>query len=377
MPGLSVLWFRLLAHGSPAFCRAKKAHARTMESPDLTLEDLGWRTAFSSQLTPEEQGVDLCPVRVMAVHRGWVEIAGSGLGGMIPSALPSAEGAEDRATVGDWLIVDRARLVPVRLLKRINLFKRQAPADQRRLQLIAANVDTLFIVTSCNQDFSVARLERYLVMAREVGVTPVVVLTKIDLADAPDRFLDIARALQPGLQVEMVNGRDAGSVGRLARYCGKGSTVALLGSSGVGKSTMINVLRGSTDIATQPIREIDGKGRHTTTVRQLYRLNGPIDGGWMVDTPGMREFNLPEAAAGIAEVFDDITALTLECRFNNCTHNAEPGCMVQAMVRNGTLKPERLQRWRKLVLEDAGNTQNAAGRRAGPANARRRNKPNG
>lgn len=349
-----------------------------MEATDLSLEDLGWRDAFSSQLTAEEQGHGLCPVRVLAVHRGWIDIAGSGLGGMIPSLLPSAGGPEDRATVGDWLIVDRARLEPVRVLRRINLFKRQAPADQRRLQLIAANVDTLFVVTSCNQDFNVARLERYLVMAREVGVTPVVVLTKMDLTAAPDRFLSAARALQPGLQVEMINGREADSVARLARYCGRGDTVALLGSSGVGKSTMINALRGSSDIATQPIREIDGKGRHTTTVRQMHRLTGAIDGGWLVDTPGMREFKLPEAATGIAEVFDDIAAQALECRFSNCTHEAEPGCMVRSMLRDGALTPERLQRWRKLVMEDAGDAPGASsGRRSASANGRKRNKTHG
>jgi ribosome biogenesis GTPase len=352
-----------------------------MESSDLTLEDLGWREAFSSQLTADERGGDLCPVRVMAVHRGWIEIAGSGLGGMIPSALPSSDGPVDRATAGDWLIVDRVKMEPVRVLDRINLFQRQAPADQRRVQLIAANVDTLFVVTSCNQDFNVARLERYLVMAGEVGVTPVVVLTKIDLADAPERYLEMARALRPGLQVEMVNGRDPDSVARLARYCGKGDTVALLGSSGVGKSTMINGLRGSADIVTQPVREIDGKGRHTTTSRQLHRLDGPfaeaLGGGWLVDTPGMRELHLPEAATGIAEVFDDITALTLECRFTNCTHGAEPGCMVQSMLQNGTLEPERLERWRKLVLEDAESSQNAATGRPGPTHARKRKKTNG
>lgn len=359
------------------FHSMQKALADTMDAADLTLEDLGWNSFFSSQIADEEQGGELCPVRVMAVHRGMVEIAGSGLDGMISSALSTSQGPEDRATVGDWLIVNRVDLEIVRILERTNLFKRNAPIDQRRLQLIAANVDTLFIVTSCNQDFNVARLERYLVMAREVGVEPVVVLTKSDLAEAPEQFLETARALQPGLKVEMVNGRDPVSVLRLAHYCGQGRTVALLGSSGVGKSTMINGLRGSDSIATQAIREIDGKGRHTTTVRQLHRLDGPVLGGWLVDTPGMREFNLPEAATGIAEVFDDIVALTLECRFSNCGHDAEPGCAVRPMVRNGTLDPERLERWRKLTAEDSGSPRHAGGRRPRTGAFRKRDKTDG
>lgn len=340
-----------------------------MDDAGLTLEQLGWSAFFSRQVRPDEEDRRVCPVRVMAVHRGFVDIAGEGVEGMIPSMLPGSTGPEDRPTVGDWLMIDRDRREPLRLLDRINLFKRQAPLDQRRIQLIAANVDTLFIVSSCNQDFNIARLERYLVLAGEVGVDPVIVLTKIDLADDPAHFLETARALRPGLQVEAVNGRDADSVARLAAYCDRGKTVALLGSSGVGKSTMVNSLRGSADIATQSIREKDGKGRHTTTVRQLHRLDGPIDGGWLVDTPGMREFNMPEAATGIAEVFDDIAALVLECRFTNCTHMAEPGCAIQAEIRTGALDPVRLERWRKLVAEDAGTPGNTGN--TGPASGRR------
>lgn len=374
--GLVVQWLRSDAPSSLE-STARSEPALLMEMPDPTLLDLGWRASFSSQLQEDERSDELCPARVMAVHRGWIEVAGSGLAGTIPSALPSAEGVEDRATVGDWLIVDRIRREPVRILERINLFKRQAPTDKRRLQLIAANVDTVFVVTSCNHDFNVARLERYLVMAHEVGVTPVVVLTKADLAAEPQEFLDIARVLQPGLQVELINGRVTGSVARLAPYCGRGSTVALLGSSGVGKSTMINSMRGSTSIATQPIRENDGKGRHTTTVRQMHRLNGPIDGGWLIDTPGMREFNLPEAADGIAEVFDDITEWSQQCRFTDCGHVSEPGCMVQAMVCSGMLSRARLHRWRKLVLQEAENSDSKAGRRFGSTGSGRRNKRSG
>lgn len=347
MPGFRVLAMKVLCQDF-------------MEMLDPVLVDLGWTTAFSKQVSAEE--LQQCqPVRVMAVHRGKLAVAGAGLECMVSSYLAEAEGEVERATVGDWLMIDRQTLEPVRVLDRLSLFKRRAPGDDRKFQLVAANVDTLFIVTSCNQDFNVPRLERYLVLAREVGVRPVVVLTKIDLADNPESFAEAARALQPGLQVETINARDPANVGQLAALCGKGETVALLGSSGVGKSTLVNTLRGSDSIATQPVREEDGKGRHTTTVRQMHRLDG---GGWLMDTPGMREFQLSDAATGLAEVFDDIAALTLECRFTNCTHVAEPGCAIQAALAEGTITPERLQRWAKLTDENDTNTGAMAGRKS-------------
>lgn len=329
-----------------------------------SLADLGWKPFFSTQVSPEEER--LCqPVRVMALHRGLVTVAGDGLEGLIPSRLPGSRGAatrgaEDRPAVGDWLLVERESHDPVRILTRASLFKRPTPGNERRLQLIAANVDTLFIVTSCNQDFNVPRLERYLVLAREAGVTPVIVLTKIDRAEDPERYRDEARALQPGLDVELVNGRDPLSVTRLAERCGLGETVALLGSSGVGKSTLINTLRGSDSIVTQAARDTDSKGRHTTTVREMHRLEG---GGWLMDTPGMREFKIQDVETGLAEVFDDIVALTLECRFTNCSHEAEPECAIRAALAEGSLDRDRLERWRKLSAEDIDNTAGVAERR--------------
>jgi ribosome biogenesis GTPase len=215
--------------------------------------------------------------------------------------------------------------------------------------MIAANVDTLFIVASCNQDFSVSRLERYLVLAREVGVNPVVVLTKTDLTDTPEAFAAAARAIEPGLRVETVNGRDPEGVACLALWCGKGETVALLGSSGVGKSTLVNTLRGSDSIATQAIRASDDTGRHTTTVREMHRLDG---GGWLLDTPGMRELQLSDAAAGILEVFDDFLLVAQGCRFSDCAHGGEPGCAVRAAISEGTLTSDRFNRWRQLAAED-------------------------
>ena len=309
----------------------------------------------------------------MSVHRGMVTVVGEGLDDSIASSLPAPMGPEDRPTVGDWLLIDRNSRDLVRILDRTSLFKRPAPSDERRLQLIAANVDTLFIVTSCNQDFNVARLERYLVLAGEAGVRPVIVITKADLSPTPGQFLDTARALQPQLQVELVNGRDPESVARLAALCGAGETVALVGSSGVGKSTLVNTLKGSDTIATQAVRESDGKGLHTTTVREMHRLSHGLEGGgWLVDTPGMRELQMSEVTSGVAEVFDEIVAITLQCRFTNCTHAEEPGCAIRAALAEGTLESARFARWRKLTNEDMVNSANAALRRTRPRKAGKR-----
>ncbi len=340
---------------------------------DPALAALGWRPFFMAQLA----GVDSArfqPVRVMAVHRGMIAVAGVGIDAMIASHRADSAGEEDRATVGDWLVIDRADPGSWRILDRASLFKRRAPGGDNRLQLVAANVDTLLIVASCNQDFNLARIERYLVLAREAGVRPVVVLTKIDLADQPEQFATAARALQPGLRVELVNARDARDGARLAALCGPGETVALLGSSGVGKSTLVNTMRGDGSIATQAVRDHDGKGRHTTTARSMHRLER---GGWLLDTPGMREFQIVEAGAGLADVFDDIATLTLDCRFSNCTHGAEPGCAIRAALDAGTLTHERLDRWRKLTVEDASNSGSLALRRARSGKTGHKDKRNG
>ncbi|MEG3165343.1 ribosome small subunit-dependent GTPase A [Sphingomonas sp. PB2P19] len=336
-------------------------------SPDLA--QLGWRPWFSEQVSAE-QDHDCLPVRVMSVHRGRVTVSGDGFTDSIASSLPVPGGAEDRPTVGDWLLIDRDSRSLVRILDRSSLFKRPAPGDDRRTQLLAANVDTLFVVTSCDQDFNVARIERYLVLAREVGVRPVLVLTKADLTPTPERFVDAARALQSGLRVELVDGRDPTLAARLAGYCGVGETVALVGSSGVGKSTLVNTLTGSDSIATQAVRADDGKGRHTTTVREMHRLAiGAGRGGWLVDTPGIRELQMSEVASGVTEIFDDVTDVARDCRFANCTHTDEPGCAIQAALARGDLDPARLQRWRKLVEEDSANSRTAAVRRSRPGKA--------
>ena len=264
-------------------------------------------------------------------------------------------------TVGDWLVADTTELRLVSLLDRKTVFKRRAPGSDRREQLIAAIVDTLFIVSSCNQDFNEARLERYLAIAHEAGAMPVVVLTKADTCDTPGDYAALAGRLAPGLLVETVNALDRSSLAGLDAWLGAGQTVALLGSSGVGKSTLTNTLSGATELATKTVRDDDDKGRHTTTSRHLYPLPG---GAWIMDTPGMRELQLVDVQDGIDDVFEEISRLASQCRFADCTHETEPGCAVLTAIDQGDADPDRLKRWRKLVREEAMNRESIAERRA-------------
>lgn len=318
------------------------------------LTTLGWRPFFESQVSPDS-GLD--PARVLNVHRGRIEVTGE-RGAM--DVEISGKAAELGITVGDWVLIDPAGPVVRERLERQSLFQRRAAGTGGAIQRIAANVDTLFIVTSANRDFNVARIERYLAIAQDAGAFPVVVITKADEAESPAEYAARAGTLSPGLLVEALDARDPHQVDVLRPWCEAGQTIALLGSSGVGKSTLVNTLSDAHQ-ATSGVREDDQRGRHTTTARSMHRLP---QGGWLIDTPGMRELQLVDVGEALEDVFADVSALARECRFGDCAHETEPGCAVQTAIAAGTLDPERLRRYLKLQAEDRRNTATLAERRA-------------
>ncbi|RRH69065.1 ribosome small subunit-dependent GTPase A [Falsigemmobacter faecalis] len=330
---------------------------------------LGWSPFFAAQIAPDE--AHLQPLRISNVHRS--RMSAQSADETLRLVLPPQTSTADYA-VGDWVLAEPETALLVRRLDRSSLLQRRTEGA-RAQQLIAANVDTLFIATSCNDDLNPARIERYLALANEAGTRPVIVLTKVDKVDDPAFWRDQVTGLQRGLEVVSLDATSESAKAILAPWCGAGQTVALVGSSGVGKSSLLNTLTDKTGEEAQltgSIREDDAKGRHTTTSRSLHAISG---GGTVIDTPGIRTLHVSDLSIGLEVLFAEITELAPECRFRDCTHAHEPGCAVQAAVKAGSLDPARLERWRKLSEENISNTPVMTGprgnRKVKPAGNRR------
>lgn len=333
---------------------ARRAHgaARARYTPLFSLESLGWNPFFEHQLTPADRGT-LEPARVVEEQRsGYRVMMASGEGPAEISGRLRHE-TDSGATwpcVGDWVLARREGDGPAmiqRVLARRTQFSRRAAGVATREQVVAANADTVFVVQSLNRDLNLRRLERYLALIWESGAQPVVLLSKLDLCDDPVAAIAEVELTCPGAPVHAISSLTGEGLEVVRGYLGAGTTVAVVGSSGVGKSTLANALLGEERMKVQEIRE-DDRGKHTTTSRSLMMIPG---GGLLMDTPGMRTVLLWDGGEGMKQVFGDIEEFAESCKFGDCSHETEPGCAVRTALQEGTITEERFRAYRKLQKE--------------------------
>ena len=316
----------------------------------MKIKDYGWNEYFQQEWSKSETA-GLIPGRVIADYGQSLCVASDNKELYINRSVRKQD-SELRLAVGDWVALE---LIPdsedayIRFaLPRRTKFSRAASGIEVKEQLIAANVDTVFLVQSLNRDFNMRRLERYLVAAWESGAEPVVVLTKADCCDnVIEKMVEVYNTA-PGVEVHSVSCYTGDGIEPLKKYLTYGKTVALLGSSGVGKSTLVNTLAGKEILKTQEIREGDSKGRHTTTHREIVLLP---EGGMILDTPGMRSLSLWEADTGMEVMFGDVEELVAACRFSDCCHRNEPGCRIREALHTGELSVKRWESWIKIQRE--------------------------
>jgi ribosome biogenesis GTPase len=320
------------------------------------LTSLGWSAERAAQFR-EAASAGHVAGRVVLEHTHIYRVvteAGELLARVSGRLRHRADARADFPAIGDWVVVEPAaggadaRIHAI--LPRRSRFSRRAAGNPTEEQVVAANIDTIFLVGGLDGDFNPRRIERYLVVGAESGAAPVIVLNKADLADNPEAFVEQVRALAPAVPVHAVSCRQPGTLAPLRQYLGAGQTGALLGSSGVGKSTIVNQLIGRDLLRTRDVRESDSRGRHTSTARQLVVLPGS---GVLIDTPGLREIQLWETAEHLGGTFGDIDALAAECRFRDCRHRQEPGCAVRSAIASGELEAGRLESFHKLQDEQA------------------------
>jgi ribosome biogenesis GTPase len=319
------------------------------------LDHLGWDAGWAEAFEPFA-GDGHRPARVVAVHRDTSVVrdaAGDQSAGVSGSFRFAALAQSDFPTVGDWVAVDGSGVIDG-VLPRRSAFRRMASDASRRgarlddEQIMAANIDVALLVAGLDSDFNLRRIERYLAVAWSSAITPVVVLNKSDLADDVDGRLVAVEAVAPGVPAIPVSARTGAGLDDLLVHLRPGSTAAILGSSGVGKSTLVNALLGEERQATAAVRENDSRGRHTTTHRELFELPG---GALLVDTPGIRALEVLGADEGVDVAFDDVADIAAACRFSDCRHEGEPGCAIRAALADGSLTADRLASHRKLERE--------------------------
>lgn len=310
----------------------------------MNLEDYG--------PVPNYEGREGIPARITAVHKERYRIVCER--GEIYARLKTKEyykGTELFPTVGDFVMVQVLENGDSRILAtlpRKTYFSRREPGPIPAEQAVAANFDYVFLMQSMNLDFNPKRLERYLTLAWQSGAVPVVLLTKADLSEDHAGYLTAVERVAAGVGIYTVSARTGQGLEALAQYLQPGKTVVFLGSSGVGKSSLVNALAGEEVMAVNAIREHDSRGRHTTTHRQLLRLRS---GALVIDTPGMRELGMWEASAGLGGAFADVERFLGQCRFRDCRHDREPGCAIKAAIASGELAMERWESYRKLKDE--------------------------
>ncbi len=301
---------------------------------------------------PDTSALPGVPARITAQHKDRYEIVCPR--GITFARLKAGEyyaGGETFPTVGDYVTVDYIENGDSRILAtlpRKTVFTRREPGPVPREQAIAANFDYVFILQSLNENFNLKRLERYLTLAWQSGAVPVILLTKADLAEDPAAFLAQAERVAPGVAACALSVRTGYGLDGLKPYLRPGKTLVFLGSSGVGKSSLVNALAGEEIMTTGGVRETDGRGRHTTTHRQLIRLN---NGTLIIDTPGMRELGMWETSEGLESAFADVERYLGKCRFSDCRHEREPGCAIRAAIAAGELEESRWESYRKLQAE--------------------------
>ena len=321
-----------------------------------TLEQLGWNDRLEAHLGSLDRS-DLVPARITRQDRNRYQLLspeGQFVGELTGSMVSKASASADLPAVGDWVLAsvrrDEMAATIHDILPRRSSFSRKVAGKNTKQQIVAANIDTVFLVSGLDHDFNLRRIERYVTLAWDSGAIPVIVLNKADLADDLEAIITQVESVAIGIDVVSVSTIGQPGIEPLRPYLQPGKTAAFLGSSGVGKSSLVNAILEGQHLATTPVRLDDSRGRHTTTFRELFVAPG---GAILIDTPGMRELQLWTDAEGVRNTFPEIEELSESCKFSDCAHETEPGCAVRSALDSGDLSESRYNSYLKLMKEVA------------------------